>query len=273
MKKWLYWILIIILSAVILVCGFLIGRYLLNSRQAQKQNDHLSSLHTRPSEDPTQPSVGTPATPANPDDPAATDPSTEPTEPSMLPELVELYKINQDLVGWIKVDGTNIDYPVVQSPYEQNYYLFKDFVTHKFSDWGTIFVRETCDVNRPSDNVTIYGHRMYDGTRFAQLLKYREKSFWEQNQFVNFDTLTERHVYQIFAVFVTSATAGKGFAYHLFEDAANAAEYDAFVATCKELSFYDTGITPQYGEKLITLSTCEKSVENGRLVVVCRRVA
>jgi hypothetical protein len=133
-------------------------------------------------------------------------------------------------------------------------------------------VREKCDVWEPSDNVTIYGHNMLNGTMFADLHDYEEKSFWKNNKLVYFDTLYEYHTYEIFAVFIVSGYLDQGFNYHTFDDAANAAEFDEFVATCKELALYDTGITPKYGEKLITLSTCDKSIENGRLVVVARRI-
>ena len=88
-----------------------------------------------------------------------------------------------------------------------------------------------------------------------------------------FDTLTQLHTYKIIAVFKTTATEGKGFSYHTFVNAADQAEYDEYVNTCKELSLYDTGETAQYGDKLITLSTCEYSQSHGRLVVVAKRIA
>ena len=83
-----------------------------------------------------------------------------------------------------------------------------------------------------------------------------------------FDSLYEHRTYKIFAVFKTTAKSGQGFAYHTFIDAAHQEEFDSFISRVKELSLYDTGITPTYGDHLLTLSTCEYSVENGRLVVV-----
>lgn len=211
-----------------------------------------------------------------------TSPSTIPTIPpedveepepepkvEILSEFQPKYDENNDMVGWIKIPGTAIDYPVVQTPDRPNYYLHRDFSGAE--DYaGTLYVREKCDVNTPSDNVTIYGHNMANGTMFGPLHKYKEKQFWEANTLVQFDTLYERHTYEIFAVFRVSANGG--FSYHTFDTAGDEAAYDAFVSQCKALSFYDTGLTPKYGEKLITLSTCDRAIENGRLVVVARRI-
>ena len=107
---------------------------------------------------------------------------------------------------------------------------------------------------------------------FACLGDYTSKRAWENNSLIFFDTLTEYHTYKIFAVFKTSANLGQGFRYHMFVDAANEQEFDEFVSTCKQLSFYDTGITPVYGDKLICLSTCEYTLDNGRLVVAAVRI-
>ena len=113
---------------------------------------------------------------------------------------------------------------------------------------------------------------MADGTMFAALNSYTNKNTWDRNSLIFFDTLTEYHTYKIFAVFKTSANVGEGFSYHQFVDADNEAEFDEFVKTCKDLAFYDTGITPKYGDKLICLSTCEYSQDNGRLVVAAVRI-
>lgn len=280
-KRVLYWTLVVALSLVIVICLGLIASKLIGDAQDKNDYDDLASIMESAKEaaknttPPTEPPVTDPPTPTDPN--APTDPTqpTEPPAPTVSPMLYEyqlLYEINNDLVGWITIDGTSINYPVVQSPYEANFYLRKNFYKEK-ATCGTIYVREACDVNLPSDNVTLYGHNMRNGTMFADLHKYEDPAFWAANRFVQFNTLTEYHQYEIFAVFITSATLGEGFRYHVFDDAADAADFDRFVAGCKSISLYDTGITPQYGEKLLTLSTCDKSIDNGRLVVVARRVS
>lgn len=207
-----------------------------------------------------------------PQDPEAdSEDPTAPAEPTILRRYEKLYEQNTDLVGWIQIADTNINYPVMQTPEEPNYYLHADFY-HKYSSGGCLYAQENCDVNAPSDNVVIYGHHMKDGSMFANLDKFNQKTFWEEHKTFRFDTLYQRQSYEIFAVFKTTASVGEGFDYHAFVDGADAAEFDAFVQTCKDLSFYDTGVTPQFGDKLLCLSTCEYTQTNGRLVVAAVRV-
>ena len=156
---------------------------------------------------------------------------------------------------------------------EPNFYLKHKF-DKTYSAYGCPYVQENCDVQKPSDNIIIYGHHMNDGSMFTGLMKYRNKSFWEGHKTITFDTLTERHRYEVIAVFktVVYTDSSDSFKYYEFTDAENAAEFDAYVAKCKELSLYDTGVSAEYGDKLISLSTCEYSRNNGRLVVVAKRV-
>ena len=191
----------------------------------------------------------------------------------VLAKYRELYLQNEDMVGWIKVEDTNINYPVVQSVNEPNFYLKHKF-DKTYSAYGCPYVQENCDVQKPSDNIIIYGHHMNDGSMFTGLMKYRNKSFWEGHKTITFDTLTDRHQYEVIAVFktVVYTDSSDSFKYYEFTDAENAAEFDAYVAKCKELSLYDTGVSAEYGDKLISLSTCEYSRNNGRLVVVAKRV-
>lgn len=273
MKKYLYTALIVVLLLVFGVSAFFVGRYVLEGRQQAQRFDELAQKKEQAATVATQPQSTQPEqTPDATTD--ATQATTEPGEPTILPEYAELYEMNTDMVGWIKIEGTKVDYPVMQTPNETDYYLKRSF-DKTYSERGSIYVREVCDVNAPSDNLTIYGHNMLDGSMFAVLHKYENKEFWEQNNLIFFDTLTERHTYKIFAVFKTSANLGEGFAYHKFVDAANEKEFDDFIATCKELSkkyYYDTGITPVYGDKIICLSTCEYTLgDNSRLVVAAVR--
>ena len=211
-----------------------------------------------------------------PEDPASTEPSraTVPSimgEDGILTEYAGLYELNRDMVGWLEIPNTKLKYPVMQTPTNPNYYLKHDFDKQK-SDWGAVYAWETANITEPSDNITLFGHNMADGSMFACLNNYTNKKTWENNSLIFFDTLTEYHTYKIFAVFKTSANIGQGFAYHKFVDAENEAEFNEFVSTCKKLALYDTGITPDFGDKLLTLSTCDKSISDGRLVVVCRLV-
>ena len=192
-------------------------------------------------------------------------------EESILPEYGELFLQNSDMVGWIKVEGTNINYPVMQTPNEPNFYLKHNF-EKEYSDLGTPYVQEDCDIAQ-SDNLVIYGHHIKGGKMFGALEDYKAKSFYEEHKTIQFDTLTQHGEYEIIAVFKTVVYSPEGFRYYDFVNAENAEAFDEYIAKCKELALYDTGVTAEYGDKLITLSTCEYSAQNGRLVVVAKKVS
>jgi sortase B len=267
--KVLYWLLVIVLAIIFLVSASFVARYAIDAlRQKNEYNDLAALVEQARSE--TEPMQTIPAVtePAE-DEIPATEPA-EPTEPVMLADYVPLYEINSDIVGWLEIENLGISYPVMQTPDSPDYYLTRNFNKQKNAH-GCLYVRESCDVFAPSDNVTIYGHNMKNGTMFAGLKKYLYQDFWEENQTFRFDTLYERNTYTVFAVFTTTASVGKGFAYHRFEDAIDEADFDDFIANCKALAKYDTGITPTYGDKIICLSTCEYSQVNGRLVIAAVR--
>ena len=273
-KKILFWLFILLFILLLLVSSIEVASYTIHALRQKSEYDELATLVEQSRQETTLPS-----TIPSPTDSGSTDPSeatvpadtpTIPTEPVILQEYAPLYEKNSDLVGWLTIDDTLIAYPVMQTPDAPNYYLDKNF-SKEYSAHGCLYVRETCDVFAPSDNVTIYGHHMKDGSMFAGLDHFLSQSYWEEHQTVRFDTLYEHHDYTIFAVFTTTASMFEGFAYHQFENAEFQEDFDEFIATCKDLSHYDTGITPQYGDKIICLSTCEYSDVNGRLVVAAVR--
>lgn len=196
----------------------------------------------------------------------------QPLQPGqILPEYEPLYNMNRDLVGWLKIEDTRLNYPVMQTPGDGDYYLQRSF-DREYSARGCLYACPSCDIGRPSDNITIYGHNMKDGSMFAVLNSYRDREFWEEHSLITFDTLYERHTYLVFAVFYTTDNS-EGFPYYQFENAENEAEFDEFISTCIDLSLYDTDIVPTFGDKLICLSTCDYDREDGRLVVVAVQIS
>ena len=260
MKKTICFILIGVFAAILGISTFFLVRHY---RQADKQAELYNELASVV-EAATQPDAET--------KPAETIPYSE--EKTILPELAELYQQNGDLVGWISIADTNINYPVMQSVYEPNFYLKPGF-DRDYSDYGCPYVQEDCDVQKPSDNLVIYGHHMANGSMFHNLEKFKNKDFWSGHKTITFNTLTDKQEYEIVAVFrtVVYTDSPDAFKYYRFVDASDADEFDSFLSKCKELSFYDTGVTAEYGDKLITLSTCEYSRNNSRLVVVAKRMA
>lgn len=270
MKKWIFNGLIIVFTLILIGSAAALASYYIGSAQHSSRSQELAVLHEavtpRPSvsETPGETVSGSVLE-------EITDPQTGETV-LLLPELKELYLLNNHIVGWIQIPGTDIDYPVMQTPDEPDYYLTHNF-DREYSQRGAVYASEVCDIEKPSDNITLYGHRMRDGTMFAQLDKYTDPDFYAENPYIYFDTLTQLHTYQVMAVFLTTASQGEGFAYHLFVDAAEDTEFTAFVSTCRELSLYDTGVMAEPGDTFITLSTCEYSQTNGRLVIVAKRVS
>ena len=264
MKKTLFIVTVLLLVAAFGISAFMVGNYLLDGKKQADRMDDLSQIVSNAQTE-TEAATQAPETVPETTKPRPT------TAGGMLPGYKDIYEQNNDTVGWIKMEGTKINYPVLQTPNDPNYYLYRDF-DKKDSKRGSIYAWGDADINKPSDNITIFGHHMADGSMFAALNAYTSKDAWEQNNLIFFDTLTEYHTYKIFAVFKTSANIGQGFSYHKFVDAANEQEFNEFVSTCKKLAFYETGVTPVYGDKLICLSTCEYTLDNGRLVVAAVRI-
>lgn len=269
-KKIIFAVIVALLLTAFGVSAFMVGSYLLDGKKQAERNEELAQMveAAKSTTAATQPQETAAAT--DPSTPETTAP-TGPTEPKILEPYAGLYALNSDMAGWLEIPNTELKYPVMHKPDEPNYYLYRDFDKGD-SVRGAVYAWEAADINKPSDNITMFGHNMKDGSMFATLNNYVNEYFWEDNQLILFDTLYEYHTYKIFAVFKTSASLGEGFAYHKFVNAANEQEFNDFVSTCKKLSFYDTGITPVYGDKLICLSTCEYTLENGRLVVAAVRI-
>jgi sortase B len=194
------------------------------------------------------------------------------TAPAMLEKFTSLYEENPDIVGWLTIEGTKIDYPVMQNE-DDEYYLHRDFYGNE-DKYGCLYVRNTADVFTPGTNVIIYGHNMKDGSMFGTLKKYQTEDYYKEHPTITFDTLYEERTYQIIAVFYSQVynTDDDVFKYYQFYQADTKEEFDNFYTNIKALSLYDTGIDATYSDTFITLSTCSYQVEDGRFVVVAKKV-
>ena len=194
------------------------------------------------------------------------------SEPEKQASYQNLYLENADMVGWIQIEGTSIDYPVMQTPADPTYYLKHDFEKN-YTDYGCPFMQADCDALAPSDNLIIYGHNMKDGSMFADLAKYRSKDFWQTHKTVWFDTELGSSAYEIFAVIHTTVQedAADAFPFYRFVDAATPEDFTSYVSACKARALYDTGIFAEYGDKLLTLSTCDNITDDGRLLIIAKQ--
>lgn len=198
--------------------------------------------------------------------------STKTNEPVMLPEFVKLYERNPDIVGWLQIDGTRIEYPVMQNLQDAGYYLNHDF-DKKENTSGLPFLDAHSDANGASISL-IHGHHMKSGWMFKDLMKYKQESFYREHSTFQFSTLYEKEEYEIIAVILSQVyrKSDDVFKYYQIENVSSQDEFNSYVQNIKQLALYDTGVNAQYGDKLMVLSTCEYSTENGRLAVIARKL-
>ena len=188
-------------------------------------------------------------------------------------QVQELGKEYPDLKGWLEVKDTVINFPVMQGK-DNDFYIKHDYKQEK-SKWGALFLDKDFDWEKPSSNLLIYGHNFSDGLMFADLLKYRDEEFYKTHKTIRFTTAEEDAEYEIISVFnsrVYYKHETDVFRYYFFVDAENQEEYDEFVKNAKEASIHDIEATAEYGDQLITLSTCDYTQEDGRFVVVARKI-
>ena len=197
---------------------------------------------------------------------------TEPTnETQILPHLAEMYEQNPDLAGWIKIEDTVVDYPVMYTPEDGEKYIYADF-QGKFNVAGLPFIEDDCCMDPESDNLIIYGHNMKNGSMFASLMKYQKETYWKEHPTILFSTLHEEREYEIVSAFYDKVyyQHENCFKFYQFIDARDEARFNEAMDYYYEHALYDTGVTAEYGDRLITLVTCAYHIENGRFVVVAR---
>lgn len=198
---------------------------------------------------------------------------TTETKTERMLQLEELQKENEEIIGWLEIEGTNINYPVLQAS-NNDYYLTHNYKKEKAST-GSIFLDKDFDLINGSSNYLIYGHRNKSGLMFEDLMKYAKEDFYKEHTKIRFTTNKDDSVYEILSVFYSRVyykNEQNVFRYYYFVNANNEQEYSDFVNNAKKVSLYDTGVTAKYGDQLLTLSTCEYSQEDGRFAVVCKKI-
>ncbi len=197
----------------------------------------------------------------------------EEVELEVLEEYQTLYNKNKKLIGWLKIDDTIIDYPVMQTV-NNEYYLDHNF-NQEYDKNGSLFLDKDCDVVRRNTNLIIYGHHMKSGKMFGSLNSYSNEEYGKKHALIQFDTIYEKGTYEVMYVFRSRIYNEDEvvFKYYQFLDVASEAEFNSNMQEMAALSLYDTGVTARYGDELLTLSTCDSSEADGRFVVVAKRVS
>ncbi|BED92756.1 MAG: class B sortase [Candidatus Paraimprobicoccus trichonymphae] len=197
-------------------------------------------------------------------------------EPKEYIKFEDLLKVNPDIKGWINIEGSNIDYPVLQQSkdLDKKIYFYIDHDCNKAKTrYGSIFLDNSCNLQETSKNILIHGHSMRDGTMFADLLKYQNEDFCKKASIIKFDTpekLTEFKVISVFKADICPED-GKVFNY-LISDFPSEEAFLEFVYNIKIRSLYKFPVDISKNDNLITLSTCSYEFENSRMVVVAREV-
>ena len=192
--------------------------------------------------------------------------------PDILDEYKTLYSKNKRLIGWLKIDDTNIDYPVMQTE-NNEYYLDHNF-NQEYDKNGSLFLDCDCNVYPRSTNMIIYGHHMKSGSMFGNLQQYAKESYGKKHSVIEFDTIYEKATYQVMYVFRSQVYNEDDvvFKYYQFIEANSEEEFNFYMKEMASMSLYDTGVTANFGDSLLTLSTCDSSQTDGRFVVVAKRI-
>lgn len=186
-----------------------------------------------------------------------------------------LYRNNSDIIGWVEMEDTRIDYPVMQTKDDPEYYLHRNF-KKEYSDSGTPFMDADSDIFIPTSNWMVYGHHMRSGIMFHDLKKYESKEFFDKHPTFKFDTIYKggQGTYQIIAACYSKIYAEDEnvFKYYQYANIDSREVFEEYVNGVKSISCYETGETAEYGDQLVTLSTCAYQTDEGRFFVVGKRI-
>ncbi len=185
-------------------------------------------------------------------------------------KVKELKKENPDIIGWIEIEETNINYPVLQGE-DDDYYLTHNYKREKTKN-GAIFLTSKYNWNISNNNYIIYGHnKMSSDQMFSDLLKYADEEFYNNHSIIRFTTEEDDKEYNIISVFkarVYYKSEKNVFRYYNFINYESEEEYNSFINEAKKVSLYNIEETPKFGQELLTLITCSYHTEDGRFVVI-----
>ena len=282
-KKILITICAVTTAIAVVTCAYFLIRRHLDKVRIEQQREALSGLMTP---EPTAPPEPLPTdTPEAEPTPTPEEAPAAPEEYDILPEYEALYALNPNMIGWLRIDGTIIDYPVVQTPEDEVEYLYLDF----YGDYNTngTLIMDTDSVvgvgtaefdyengERPSTNLIIHGHTMKSGEMFGYLTRYEDEEYGKEHSVIVFDSLYEHREYELISVFYTQIyyPEEEAFKFYEFFQADTQEEFDYWYDNIKELALYDTGVTAELGDEFITLSCCSYQVDDGRFIVIGKRV-
>ena len=190
----------------------------------------------------------------------------------ILYDYVLYYAHNPDTIGYLRIDGTRIDTPVVQADNDK-YYIKHDFYG-KPTSYGAVFATHIADFKPFDRNTLLYGHNMNDGSRFAALLNYKSMDYFRKHPVIQFDTLFEKHDWKIYAVIMTngSTASNNGYFFDFTFDNCSDLCFEEYIKEIDKRKLYTTGVDLLPTDKLLTLCTCTYEFNDARLIVIARMV-
>jgi sortase B len=190
----------------------------------------------------------------------------------MQTEFIKLYQQNPDIIGWLTIKNTNINYPVMQDPSGSDFYLDHNFEKQP-SLHGLPFLDTRCNILN-SNALLIHGHNMKTGLIFGDLMNYKKESYYKAHPRILFHTLYEKADYEIIDVILSKVyeKTDEAFRYYQLDPLQTPEGFQSYMYEIKKLALYQTGKTATFGDKILILSTCEYSAANGRLAVIARKI-
>ena len=255
MKTLLRILALLVCIGIFVVCGGRLTEYLLRSHREQEENEsiaeqvHKAEVRVR-----------------------RIDEAPKYAASGILYQYDGLWQQNHDMAGWLRIEGTVIDYPVMYTPDDPEHYLHLSF-SGEWAASGCLFIGEGWSEN--AGHTVIYGHHMKDGSMLTGLEDYASEDFAKEHPLIFYDTLTEEGRYEVIAAFYSRvyAVGEEGvFRYYQYADLSAPERFSEYIEQVKAAALYDTGVTAEYGDQILTLSTCSYHTDGGRFVVAAKKI-
>lgn len=194
-------------------------------------------------------------------------------ENDILPAFRSFYQQNKDTVGWVKINGTPIDYVVVQTDNNDDY--LRSAYDGSYNRNGTIFLDWQSKFNPKGRNIVIYGHNMKTQAMFSTLDEYTSVKYYQEHPVVEFNTLYEYSKYKIFAVVLMDASpdgTSSGDEFKLYSQFSSDDSFMNYIKTIRAHSLLDIDVDVRKDDKIISLVTCSYDIDDGRYAIFAREI-
>ena len=269
MRRKLFTVVIICMSVVFIVSGIIcFNNYLVGYKNVQLYKQLANEV--RDNKEPATENTDTTEADAVSEDlsPESEKTDSESKEPVILEKYQDLHTKYPDIVGWI------FDYPILMNKEDSNYYLYRNFKKEE-SKHGSIYLNNECDLNLKSSISLVYGHNMKDDTMFGGLKKYLDKDFYEKNRIINLDTLYEENQYEVVGVFLSKIYKQdelEVFKYYNYKGKLSEDDFNDYKNGVSQLLKIGDLSEVKYGDTLVELVTCDYHEEDGKLIVLCKKI-